>query len=159
MKKIVGVHHAKTHLSDLLRKVEEGATIIITRRGKSVAELRSVEDPGIDRMKPNSGFWPGVLRDGENSDRLLRWMRTTESCMQDFRNEAVEILQLQYQEIRAEIDRLLAANDRRFQKMRDEMSMSIAGMESDINGISQRMEHYLDSEPSTNSDVTPGKTD
>lgn len=36
----VGVHEAKTQLSDLLRKVEAGQTIIITRHGRAVAELR-----------------------------------------------------------------------------------------------------------------------
>ena len=39
MKASVGVHEAKTHLSDLLRRVEAGETVIITRRGKPVAEL------------------------------------------------------------------------------------------------------------------------
>lgn len=36
----VGVHAAKTHLSDLLRRVEAGETVTITRRGEPVAELR-----------------------------------------------------------------------------------------------------------------------
>ena len=36
----VGVHEAKTHLSDLLRRVEAGETVTITRRGEPVAELR-----------------------------------------------------------------------------------------------------------------------
>ena len=36
----IGVHKAKAHLSDLLRRVERGETVVITRRGKPVAELR-----------------------------------------------------------------------------------------------------------------------
>ena len=36
----VGVHEAKTHLSDLRRRVEAGETVTITRRGEPVAELR-----------------------------------------------------------------------------------------------------------------------
>lgn len=36
----VGVHEAKTRLSDLLRRVESGETVTITRRGEPVAELR-----------------------------------------------------------------------------------------------------------------------
>lgn len=38
--KYVGVHEAKTHLSDLLRRIEAGEIITITRRGAPIAELR-----------------------------------------------------------------------------------------------------------------------
>lgn len=47
METTVGVHEAKTQLSDLLRRVEAGETIIITRRGVPVAELHPA--PRIDR--------------------------------------------------------------------------------------------------------------
>lgn len=40
----VGVFEAKTHLSELLAAVEAGERIVITRRGKAVAELRPVSD-------------------------------------------------------------------------------------------------------------------
>lgn len=40
----VGVFEAKTHLSELLAAVEAGERIVITRRGKAVAELRPVTD-------------------------------------------------------------------------------------------------------------------
>lgn len=40
MSATVGVHQAKTHLSDLIRRVEAGETVTITRRGEPVAELR-----------------------------------------------------------------------------------------------------------------------
>jgi len=36
----VGAFEAKTHLSRLLDEVERGASIVITRHGKPVAELR-----------------------------------------------------------------------------------------------------------------------
>jgi antitoxin (DNA-binding transcriptional repressor) of toxin-antitoxin stability system len=39
----VGVFEAKTHLSDLLRRVEGGAIVIIERRGQAIAELRRPE--------------------------------------------------------------------------------------------------------------------
>lgn len=35
----VGIHYAKTHLSRLLRLVEDGEVVIITRYGKPVAEI------------------------------------------------------------------------------------------------------------------------
>jgi prevent-host-death family protein len=52
----VGVHEAKTHLSKLLQRVAAGETIVITRAGKRMAELRPVTEerpkrriPGLDR--------------------------------------------------------------------------------------------------------------
>ena len=40
MKNLVSIYEAKTQLSTLLRKVEDGSVITITRHGKPVAELR-----------------------------------------------------------------------------------------------------------------------
>jgi prevent-host-death family protein len=46
----VGVHEAKTHLSRLLREVEEGDEIVLTRGGRAIArivgerQMRSVAD-------------------------------------------------------------------------------------------------------------------
>jgi prevent-host-death family protein len=42
----VGSFEAKTHLSRLLDEVEKGSSIVITRHGKPVAELRPVP-PGV----------------------------------------------------------------------------------------------------------------
>lgn len=41
----VGVHEAKTHFSDLLRRVERGQRVAITRRGRVVAELSAHQSP------------------------------------------------------------------------------------------------------------------
>ncbi|RNL60763.1 type II toxin-antitoxin system prevent-host-death family antitoxin [Nocardioides marmoriginsengisoli] len=41
MAAMVNVHEAKTHLSKLLERVENGETIVIARAGKPVAELRA----------------------------------------------------------------------------------------------------------------------
>ncbi|MBA3619110.1 MAG: type II toxin-antitoxin system Phd/YefM family antitoxin [Actinomycetota bacterium] len=41
----VGVHHAKTHLSKLLRRVTGGEEIIITLGGRPVAKLVPVAAP------------------------------------------------------------------------------------------------------------------
>ncbi len=38
----VGAYEAKTHLSELLVRVEKGESIIITRHGTAIAELRPV---------------------------------------------------------------------------------------------------------------------
>ena len=53
----VGVHEAKTHLSDLLRRVEAGETVVITRRGRPVAELRPAPTSGERLGAPLRGQW------------------------------------------------------------------------------------------------------
>jgi prevent-host-death family protein len=50
----VGVHHAKTHLSRLLKRVAMGEEIVITSSGEPVARLVPIDKPrtrilGIDR--------------------------------------------------------------------------------------------------------------
>jgi len=40
----VNIHHAKTHLSRLLERVEDGEQIVIARAGKPVARLVPLED-------------------------------------------------------------------------------------------------------------------
>ena len=41
----VSAYEAKTHLPRLIRQVEQGETVIITRHGKPVAKLAPVDDP------------------------------------------------------------------------------------------------------------------
>ena len=45
----VGSYEAKTRLPELLREVEQGETVVITRRGRPVARLVPAEE--IDRAK------------------------------------------------------------------------------------------------------------
>lgn len=52
MKTSVSLYEAKTQLSTLLREVEGGAVITITRHGKPVAELRGV---AVERVLPRAG--------------------------------------------------------------------------------------------------------
>jgi prevent-host-death family protein len=48
------MHQAKTHLSQLVKAVEEeGETVIIQRNGKPVAELRPPAPQPSRRIKPN----------------------------------------------------------------------------------------------------------
>ena len=54
MSHTVNVHEAKTHLSKLLERVENGETIVIARAGKPVAELTAV--------KPRADFVFGGLK-------------------------------------------------------------------------------------------------
>lgn len=53
--KEVGTFEAKTNLSNLLDKVEQGQVFYITRHGKRVAELRPVAQPHKNRV-------PGTMK-------------------------------------------------------------------------------------------------
>jgi antitoxin (DNA-binding transcriptional repressor) of toxin-antitoxin stability system len=51
---MVNMHKAKTHLSELVKAVEEeNETIILCRDGKPVAELRRPTRAGVNRFKPD----------------------------------------------------------------------------------------------------------
>jgi len=41
----VNIAEAKTHLSDLIARAEAGETILISRRGRPVVELRAIQQP------------------------------------------------------------------------------------------------------------------
>lgn len=63
----VGVHEAKTHLSQLLERVEAGEEIVIDRRGAPVARLV----PFGARPEPVFGHDRGRVRIGEDFDAPL----------------------------------------------------------------------------------------
>ena len=63
--KAIGAFHAKTHLSELLEKVRQGQSFLITRRGHPVAELRPA--PREDRGA-RFGCDHGRLRIGADFD-------------------------------------------------------------------------------------------
>ena len=72
----VNVHEAKSQLSRLLERVEEGETVVIARRGQPVAELvptrRKTGFPfGIAReepLAPTGDDWWQPLSDAEAED-------------------------------------------------------------------------------------------
>lgn len=49
MARIVNIHEAKTHFSELAAAVERGEEIVIARRGKPVLKLVPVEETGQPR--------------------------------------------------------------------------------------------------------------
>ncbi len=53
----VNVHEAKTNLSKLLVRVEEGEEVVIARSGKPVARLVSCKP----KRKPQAGVWKGKI--------------------------------------------------------------------------------------------------
>ena len=70
----VNVQHAKTHLSELLTRVERGEQITIARAGKPIAQLVAVEAP----VKRELGFVAGgpiadSFFDALPDDELHHW--------------------------------------------------------------------------------------
>ena len=49
-RKTVGARELKTRLGTYLRQVQTGATLIVTDRGRPVAELRPLEKPGEESL-------------------------------------------------------------------------------------------------------------
>ena len=45
----IGLHQAKTHFSELLRRVEAGEEITILRRGEAVARLVPAKESAVER--------------------------------------------------------------------------------------------------------------
>jgi prevent-host-death family protein len=64
----VNVHHAKTHLSKLLERVEDGEEIVIARNGKPVAKLVKPDD--LDGMA-GYGMWEGKVWIADDFDEYI----------------------------------------------------------------------------------------
>jgi prevent-host-death family protein len=62
----VGVHEAKTHLSRLLRDVEDGAEIVVMRAGTPVARIVGV--PATSSASDSHGLFEGQFELGDDFD-------------------------------------------------------------------------------------------
>lgn len=64
----IGMHEAKTKLSQLVERAESGEDIVIARNGKPVARLTPVATTSsIENVR---GAWRGRVRIGEDFDEL-----------------------------------------------------------------------------------------
>ncbi|MGA9159859.1 MAG: type II toxin-antitoxin system Phd/YefM family antitoxin [Actinomycetota bacterium] len=66
----VNVHEAKTHLSRLLERVENGEEIVIARAGKPVARLVPIEAAAGKRPL---GLYKGQIWMSDDFDEPLPW--------------------------------------------------------------------------------------
>jgi prevent-host-death family protein len=62
----VGVHEAKTYFSRMLREVEQGDEIVVTRSGKPVARI--VGELGGHSVADSFGMFKGQFAIGEDFD-------------------------------------------------------------------------------------------
>ncbi len=67
---VVGAFEAKTKLSELLARVEQGEEIVITRRGKPVAKL--VAPDAASGKEPRRATADELLRIGKEFQRLVQ---------------------------------------------------------------------------------------
>ncbi|NOX58595.1 MAG: type II toxin-antitoxin system Phd/YefM family antitoxin [Planctomycetes bacterium] len=65
---IVNTHEAKTHLSQLLERVDKGEEFIIAKAGKPIARLIGFRSEDRDRA---GGHWKGLVRIGDHFDDPL----------------------------------------------------------------------------------------
>ena len=64
----ISVGEAQNSLTKLLKHVEEGEEVTITRHGRAVAKLSPVEEP---KHKPKLGTLKGILKPGWDTDIAL----------------------------------------------------------------------------------------
>ncbi len=64
----IGMHEAKTKLSQLVERAESGEDIVIARNGKPVARLTPVAS--TSSIESVRGAWRGRVRIGEDFDEL-----------------------------------------------------------------------------------------
>ncbi len=73
----VGIRDLKNNLSRYLKKVQAGERIVVTDRGRPVAELR-VSEPDTDLKEPHMATYnrlvrEGVIRLGRGGDPFANW--------------------------------------------------------------------------------------
>lgn len=60
---IVNIHHAKTHLSQLLEQVQQGQEVVIAKAGHPIARLTSLAPEPVRIAPPGGlagqGYWIG----------------------------------------------------------------------------------------------------
>lgn len=73
----MGIRELKNNLSRYLRRVQAGERVLVTDRGRTVAELRAPEPEGVidepHMATYNRLVREGVLRPGRGGDPFAKW--------------------------------------------------------------------------------------
>jgi prevent-host-death family protein len=83
-----GVRNPKDHLSDYLRRVQRGARVVITDRGRAVATLvgppeQEAEDVGWSLVRLGLGAWSGGKPRGLANPPSVPGRRAEEAVLED----------------------------------------------------------------------------
>ncbi|MGM0646558.1 MAG: type II toxin-antitoxin system Phd/YefM family antitoxin [Thermodesulfobacteriota bacterium] len=65
----INIHEAKTHLSRLLKNVQEGNPFIISKAGKPIARVTSIDAPEPQQAQ-RVGFLAGQIEVPQDFDRM-----------------------------------------------------------------------------------------
>lgn len=87
----VGVFEAKARLSELLKQVEDGKQVLITRDRKPIARLVSAGGGGISRVVPNTSR-EELKKIGDRMLRRMARRRVTIPDLDAFIEEAMDEL-------------------------------------------------------------------
>ena len=88
MTDIYSIYDAKARFSELIRKVREGRTVMVSYRGEPVAEIRPVGEAGSElarRLNMREGL--GILVGGDERQGELRPAAQKPGALQRFLDE------------------------------------------------------------------------
>ena len=85
----VGIKQAKSRLAEYLRKVSAGERVVITDRGKPIAEITKPRETGNDRLeamvRDGEAFWSGGKPKGSKKPAKLRGASVSDAVIEDRR--------------------------------------------------------------------------
>lgn len=85
----VGIKQAKSRLGEYLRKVSAGERVVITDRGKPIAEITKPRAAGNERLeamvRAGEAFWSGGKPRGSKKPAKLRGASVSDAVIEDRR--------------------------------------------------------------------------
>ena len=85
----VGIKQAKSRLGEYLRKVSAGERVVITDRGKPIAEITKPRAEGNERLeamvRDGEAFWSGGKPKGSKKPAKLRGSSVSDAVIEDRR--------------------------------------------------------------------------
>jgi len=85
----IGIKQAKIHLSEYLRKVRAGERVVITERGKPIAEITKPRGAGNERLeamvRDGEAIWSGGKPRGSRKRVKIKGRPISETVIEDRR--------------------------------------------------------------------------
>lgn len=85
----VGIRQAKNRLSEYLRKVRAGERVVITERGKPIAEITKPRSTGNERLeamvRDGEAFWSGGKPKGSKKRVKIKGRPISDTVIEDRR--------------------------------------------------------------------------
>lgn len=85
----IGIRQAKSHLDEYLRKVRAGERVVITERGKPIAEITKPRGAGDERLeamvRDGEAIWGGGKPRGSKKPAKLKGASVSDAVIEDRR--------------------------------------------------------------------------